>query len=134
MKHGDQAPRDWWIVFSEGAVVSWMDRWQEPGFHHVYAARWDGRQWLRFQPTLSGFEIEALPMIGYDAQDRILRGTVKILVETRPPSRIPRIPWGIAPATCVEAIKHLIGIRAPLVFTPYQLFNYLRAGKHMRSR
>jgi len=37
-----------------------------------------------------------------------------------------RLPWVFGPWTCVEQIKALVGIRAPWVLTPRQLWKHLR--------
>lgn len=37
-----------------------------------------------------------------------------------------RLPWIFGPWTCVEQIKALVGVRAPLVVTPRQLWKHLR--------
>lgn len=124
---------DWHVCFNEGDRPSWMDRWQKPGFHHVYAARWDGAQWIVFQPNLATFEIRAVRLLQSHHKARILKGK-SVYVTAAPPTTRNRVPWFLGPVTCVEFVKHLLGIRAWWILTPWQLYRYLESGKYLEER
>jgi hypothetical protein len=45
----------------------------------------------------------------------------------------PRVLAPIRPFTCVEAVKRVLGLRAPWVFTPWQLYCHLLQHGRMGS-
>jgi hypothetical protein len=48
----------------------------------------------------------------------------RVLVGQRPPPRTRR-RFALAPLTCVTVVKRLLGIDAPWVWTPWQLYTHL---------
>jgi len=123
---------DWYVVFTPPERETWYTRFLEPGFGHCYMVRWDGFNWLRIRPDLSHCHIEILPVADSASVEDVVRGNVAVYVEVPAEQARIRIPWLITLATCTEACKAVLGIRTPLVITPYQLFNYLVARKHER--
>lgn len=123
---------DWFIVF-EHSDMPW--RWTKllaPGFRHCYAVRWDGWNWIRFNPKMGHTDVEILTYGKFDSIIEIVQDTdccailhCRVWRETM---RI-RAPWPTV-ATCVEQIKAILGIRKWYLWTPLQLFNYLRGQKH----
>jgi hypothetical protein len=99
-------------------------------YSHCYAMKWDGFNWIHFNPALGFTDISVLPQ--YDDDIRLAlaneRYTDIIHVSAWRKIRRWRTPWPVA-FTCVEQIKALLGISAWWVITPWQLYKYL-GGHH----
>lgn len=118
---------EWFLVFEHGTERHWWTRFLRDGFHHVYALRWDGFNWIRFDPGLGFTDVEILPHPTPDVAGIVSTDCCAILRVTKWRERARyRVPWVLTPWTCVEQCKALLGIRAPHVLTPYQLFRHLR--------
>jgi hypothetical protein len=119
---------DWYLVFRDlpaEAKRSWMWRFIKPGFEHVECWRCDRGIWLQIDPC---FEIiqavahEAPPWELFPASSNI---TV-VRVQRKVPKGELREPLFFGPWTCVEMVKAFIGLRAPFVRTPYQLYKKVK--------
>lgn len=122
------SPTCWWLVFCEGRSRHWWDRVfrTPPGFSHVYALRWDGWNWILFNPHAAFTEIEIMPYSR--ASDlRCMIGPDATALEIETFRRIDGIRgrWWAGPMTCVEQIKALLGLPVDRIWTPWQLFRYL---------
>jgi hypothetical protein len=124
--------QDYYIVFTDAETQTWYTRFLEPGYGHCYAVWWDGFNWIRMRPNLAQVVIEVLPVVESDAVAKVVLGNTAVHVQPGDPYNV-RTPWMWVPATCTEACKALLGIRAPLVLTPRQLFDYLVNRKHERK-
>lgn len=108
------------LVFSGRTGVAWL-RWLRTGFRHCFVAVDDGVEWLTIDPLLYRLEVRAsgLPSdFDLAAEYRRMGLTVAEVIPAPVPLR--RAPLGLF--TCVETAKRLLGIRAPLVVTPWQLY------------
>jgi len=114
-------PIDWFIVFEGVETESWWNRLLKPGYSHVYAFRWDGFNWIKVEPRIGYLDVDIMPQIDVSDCSDILHTVV-----WREIDRI-RVPWGFGAINCVETMKALLGIRAPFIWTPWQLSKYLRA-------
>jgi hypothetical protein len=114
-----------WVVY-RGETPLWWLRLLKPGFRHCLALLTDGRHWVAVDPLAGFTDVAVLDLPAefdlpgwYRAQG--------LIVDAAPLRRPPGpAPWG--PFTCVEAVKRLIGLRAPWVLTPWQLHHYLTGG------
>ncbi len=98
-------------------------KYLERGFRHVFIAVLNEGYWIRIdgQGGLPVYEVVAGE--DYDLQTfyRQQSGfTVKAVEADRAPLR-----WPFMQANCVGLVKRTLGINAPFVFTPYQLYRYL---------
>lgn len=114
-----------WVVFSDQTDVAWLG-WLRPGFRHCFAVLHDGRQWITIDPLLTRLDVQAphLPA-EFDLVDWFARQG--LLAVPAPLAAIPasaRRPV-LRPLTCVEIVKHVLGLRAKWVFTPWQLYRHL---------
>jgi hypothetical protein len=114
------------VVFVNHAACRWL-RVLRPGFRHCFVVVRDGSVWLACDPLKDRIELSVLPvpepfdLPGFYAArgHRVLGGA------TRPD--LPRRGFAIAPLTCVSVAKRLLGVRAPCVLTPWQLYRRLEA-------
>lgn len=120
------------VIFADDHSLRWL-RPLSPGFRHCFVAvRRDGC-WVVCNP-LSHFTdldvIGAMPAASLAAWYRE-RGFRVVETETRVP---PPVLAPVRPFTCVEAVKRILGLRAPWVFTPRQLYRHLTAAPQPRKR
>ncbi|PWC36444.1 hypothetical protein [Azospirillum sp. TSO35-2] len=111
-----------WVVYRGEAPLWWL-RVLKPGFRHCLALLHDGRRWVVVDPLAGFTDIAVLDLpAGFDLPGwyRAQGLTVDAAPLHRPAAAAP---WG--PFTCVEAVKRLIGLRAPWVLTPWQLHRHL---------
>ena len=115
------------VVFSGNTDIWWL-RWLADGFRHCFIAFNDGRRWITLDPLSHRTEVTVQDV----AADFDLRGHyegrgMQCVVAALAPTPLRCAPPG--PFTCVAAVKRALGLRAPLVWTPRQLFRHLRASK-----
>ena len=119
---------DWYVVFEQGDMRYFWSKWLKTGIRHCYALRFDGYNWIAFNPGLGHTDIEILPFGHLDTIQNVSKDTnctVILHVKVRRNSMRIRAPWPTA-FTCVEQIKAILGIRCWYVFTAWQLFKHLR--------
>jgi hypothetical protein len=111
------------VGFSGKTEIRWL-RWLKPGFRHCLVLLWDGRGWVVYDPLAQVTELVVVrdrpgfcPVAWLLAHDCLP-------VPVRPQAPEPRLA-PIAPYTCVEAVKRVLGLRARFVLTPWQLFRWL---------
>ncbi len=119
---------DWHLVFRD--LPDWRSRspfWRllKPGFQHVEAWRCDRGIWIRVDPAYEMVVVEALEAPPHELLDPALNLTILRVQRLVPKDKL-RDPFTFGPATCVEAVKSLIGLRAPFVRTPWQLYKALK--------
>ena len=76
--------------------------------------------WILFDPREGCPELRVLAAAGFDLA-AFWRGCGFVAVETTV-REDAAFALPVMPATCVAAVKRLIGLRAPLVLTPWQLY------------
>ncbi|EKV27051.1 hypothetical protein C882_1980 [Caenispirillum salinarum AK4] len=115
------------VVFSGDTDIRWL-RLLRPGFRHCFAVvRTDGA-WVVVDPLSHYTALRVVPeLAGWDpARWFRARGLTVLPARIREPAR-RLAPW--RPYTCVEAVKRVIGVRLPGVFTPWQLYRALGGTK-----
>ena len=121
---------DWYVIFEHGDMPWLLSNLLQPGFRHVWAVRWDGFNWIAFNPRLGATTIEILPFGPKDKIQNVVNVTncsVIIHVNVRQDHSRIRNPWPTL-FTCVEQMKGLLGIggiKTWWIYRPYQLFKYL---------
>ncbi|MFQ5765287.1 MAG: hypothetical protein ACE5GT_10170 [Rhodospirillales bacterium] len=112
------------VVFSGRADLKWL-RFLKPGFRHCFAVLEVRGRWIVYDPLSNRTEIDIVDGItltalvhGYRAQG------LRVVPVALPPARVGPQPLGFY--SCVEAVKRVLGIRAPHVITPWNLYNFLK--------
>ncbi len=111
------------VVFCDGEKPAWV-RLLRPGFRHVFVALRDGPWWVTVDPLCQRMEVQVQPV----APDMDLAAWFRAHGLTVVEAAIDRTgtrPAPVGPFTCVEAVKRVLGLRAPLVLTPWQLYRRL---------
>ena len=119
---GTTPPRAW-VVFCGQAELWWL-RVLRPGFRHCFVALNDGGHWVVVDPLAPFTDVAVLGLPAeYDLPDWF-RGLGMIVVPAPLRRGLTRpAPWGAF--TCVEAVKRVLGLHAPFVLTPWQLYRRL---------
>ena len=121
-----RTPHQALVVFVGHAECRWLGCLRA-GFRHCFVTLHDRNVWLACDPLKDRIELSVLPARGdFDLADFYVRqGHTVTSGLTRPD--VTRRPSGIAPLTCVTVVKRVLGVRAPWVLTPWQLYQHLRA-------
>lgn len=115
---------DAWLVFYDRPYQFPLWRWLKPGFKHVEVWRLDRGAWARIDPCLEFMVAEVHLQPPWEL---LIESNMTFLHVTRLVKRGKiREPFMFGPVTCVELAKAMVGLRAPLVRTPYALYKYLR--------
>ena len=119
-----------WIVFTNQTDLPLLS-FLKDGFRHCFVVLHEGDRWISIDPMAhhmvidvhdmpESFDMPAyLHQQGYQVIEAVLRS---------PPLR--PAPWMFF--TCVEVCKRMLGIHKFAIFTPWQLYRYLK--KHNLSR
>lgn len=125
---GPAMPRHAALVFVDHTECRMLQHLKR-GFRHCFTVLQYEPGWLVCDPLKDRIELSMLrPPPDLDLpQFYATQGHRVLIGETRPASARRRL--AVAPLTCVEIAKRLVGLHAPLVLTPWQLFCHLRRGR-----
>ena len=112
-----------YLVYTDDADSPWFLRYLKKGYKHVYLVKFDGLFWIKLEYTLGFQDIRVLPYDMYDSIETIIGDEKYQKVTVR--RKIKRYRTFIAPPSCVEAMKSVMGLREYFLLTPWQLFNYV---------
>lgn len=101
-----------------------LSRFLKPGFRHCFVAVLAGGYWIVVDGRMGTPELAVVASAGFDLAG-FYRAEGFTVVETRVRRRSPATPLMLA--TCVGAAKRLLGLRAPGLVTPWQLYRHLTA-------
>jgi hypothetical protein len=101
-----------------------LDPYLREGFKHVFMAFPSGDYWLLFDGYKGVPHAQAIAHIGFDLGE-FYAGQSGMTVLAYPRRIRPETKWPLALSNCVGAVKTLLGVSAPLAFTPWQLYKYL---------
>ncbi len=99
-------------------------RFLRPGFRHCFAVIESQGKWVLYNPLSIGTQLDVWPG---DCEETLrlwleTHGYKVIMVQVRSLELEP-LPWSIF--SCVEAVKRVLGVRAPWIMTPWQLYKSL---------
>lgn len=124
----ESAPTRWYVIFCNAERLCWWDVLfrTRAGFSHAYALRWDGFNWLLFNPDAAFTEVAIMPGRSENDLQSLVEPDATI-VEVEAFRRVGRIRgrWWAGPMSCVEQLKALLGLPAGRIWTPWQLYCYL---------
>jgi hypothetical protein len=99
-----------------------------PGFRHCFCLFRDRDGWLLCDPRSDRLVLRHAPVLPAVtlARSYAALGATVVALRGPLPSAAGRRPRWLAPFTCVEVVKRLIGCERRTVFTPYALYRFLR--------
>jgi hypothetical protein len=121
-----------WIVFTGHADLWWL-KILKPEFRHCYALLNDGQRWMSVDPLSTFTDIQIyhnikpnfdLPQWLEEQGYKVIKA--KIYDHVKKPA-----PWMFL--TCVETIKRILGIHKRFIFTPWQLYCFLKNQTQQRN-
>ncbi|MCW9034759.1 MAG: hypothetical protein OQJ97_11120 [Rhodospirillales bacterium] len=120
-------PKDVYVVFVAETEIKWL-RFLKHGFRHCFIVMRRDDQWIVFDPLAHQLSIDIVhdepgidPMSWYTSLGhKVVPCTIKNATQKLAP---------VAPFTCVEAIKRVLGIHSRKVLTPWQLYQHLVKGE-----
>lgn len=112
------------VIFTDARHL-WSARLLKPGFRHCFVLVDKGSCWLLQDPLAHHTDISVLAAA---PEHEIAAFYLKLGYRVVPSSVRSPIRRPLPPAlfTCVEAVKRVLGLRAWWVFTPWQLYRYLK--------
>jgi hypothetical protein len=116
------------VLFAHSTNIKWL-RVLKPGFRHCFVAVALAGSWVIMDPLSHKTSLTLVE--GFSAEELVLwyeghgLEAVRTIVRDVPARMAP-----LGPATCVEAVKRVLGIHARLVVTPRQLYDFLVRDKH----
>ena len=126
MNTGGKTIVAWYIVFTRASELRGVMRFLKRDFTHVYAMRKSegGQFWIIVDPMFSHLKC-TLELVDDYPHPRCYTGSTAIILPVKAfigtDSR-----WTLCIFNCVEVVKALLGIRRFWIWTPYQLYQYLR--------
>ncbi len=105
------------VYFTESDRSFWLKRFLQPGFSHCHITVKVGYREILINPA-SHYTYIGLSDGAYAGQ--------YVDIEIDEPERKARTIWEVN--SCVTQIKNFAGIRKYGIFTPYQLYRYLKHG------
>jgi hypothetical protein len=116
------------VVFADHAGCPWL-RPLRRGFRHCFVVIRMHSVWLACEPLKDRIELNALAVPDdFDLPAFYCQQGHRVLLGERVPMRA-RARIALAPLTCVTVVKRLLGIDAPWVWTPWQLYAHLSGPK-----
>lgn len=135
------------VAFGGQTELAWL-RLLRPGFRHCFALveiPGDGvdniicedgsapaSRWALYNPLSNGTQLEVWPPIPEHVLSDGLRQQGYVVLETRV-RRLSLRLFAWRPYTCVEAVKRVIGLHAPGVFTPWQLYRLIKNARNRKK-
>lgn len=114
------------VVFCDN-TEHWASFLLKPGFRHVFVCVLVWTQgvgyWLCIDPSSGVPEFSVLCGTGGDPRGHFESLGATVVEVRREDASPPRWPWAVS--NCVGVVKVVLGIRAPFVITPYQLYRRL---------
>ena len=118
--------KKYYVIFKETGVVTWFSRFMHPYFRHVLVAMKSdyGHLWIIIDSKGGNIMTytECICPIRELYPDDVIMEFRSIVHD--------RIQFTPCFPTCVTFIKIILGIRKWNIFTPYQLYKYIKKGKY----
>ena len=124
---------DYYIIFANTRHRHWLLKRLENKFQHVFAVKKSagGHFWIRINPLISHTCIDIVPVSQYPTIGTLLLDPENSVVIPVTATINDNERHTLCIFNCVEVVKSLLGIRAFWIWTPYQLYKYLKeGGKH----
>ena len=98
-----------------------LDFLLHPDFRHCFVALATDEAWIRLDAVAGQVVCEIVAPADYDLPTYYRAQGIKV-IETE---QGPGVVGPFVPANCVGLVRAVLGIRAPLAFTPYRLYRRL---------
>lgn len=116
------------VVFCHDTSIWWL-RFLKQGFRHCFVLIETGEhEWVAIDPLANRIEVTAPIQASLEALSASFEAhghrSVCAWIRGNPPLGSP-----LSLFSCVDLVKRVLRLRQPMIFTPYQLYNYLTTHK-----
>lgn len=113
------------VVFFGGRKTHWWTFFLKKGYYHCFIAMDIGcHKWVLIDPVMNYTDFLVVQNDDYFIKHLADKGYTYIITKSK--FIWNRKNWHIRPLTCVEVVKTFLGISKSFIFTPYQLYKYLK--------
>ena len=113
------------VVFFWGNKTHWWTRFLKKGYYHCFIVMdigYDKR--VLIDQVMNYTDFIVVQNDKYFIKNLADKGYTYAIMKQK--FVWDRKKWHIRPFTCVEVVKNFLGISKPFIFTPYQLYKYIR--------
>ena len=123
-----KAIEDYYIIFTESGSENWLIKRLRKPYQHVLAIKKSPgkRFWIVINPIISFTYVDIVPVKDFPDIESLVDKNAVIVPYTA--SIIDKSRHTLCVINCVEIVKSLLGIRAFWIWTPYQLYKYIKKG------
>ena len=127
MNESTETEAEWMIVFCKAKGTNIVTPFLQEGFTHCYAMKKSegGLMWHIVDSMMSHLTIEMQTVDNYP-HARAYAGRDAVILPVTAKIDINKMRGTLGIFNCVEVVKALLGIKETWVWTPYQLFKYLK--------
>jgi hypothetical protein len=111
------------VVFVDECGLKWLQRLRR-GYRHCFVAVRSGTSWVICDPLSHRTDLTVVGDFSTRQLADWYRSPGLMVVQTHV-LPAPLRPAPIRPYTCVEAVKRVLGMHAPWILTPWQLYRQL---------
>ena len=113
---------EYYICFG-GNKTHWWTGFLKNGFYHCFLLAHEKNQWLIIDHVIGYTDIVFLENAN---PINTVRNKGYMVVKAESNLSTNKKCHIFRPFTCVETVKHILGIANPFIFTPYQLYKYIK--------
>ena len=121
---------DYYIIFTNSQHKHWLLKRLKKKYQHVFAVKKSvgGCFWIIINPLISYTYIDIVPVLESPHIRTLLIDPENSVIVPVTATIGEKERHTFCIINCVEIVKSLLGIRAFWVWTPYQLYKYLKRG------
>ncbi len=128
MESCEQVTEHWYVIFTNAKYSNILEPFVHDGFQHCYAMKKSKGEilWHIINPMRSHIQVDFESLEDYP-HPRAYAGYNSIILPVTARIDTSRFRGTLGVFNCVEVVKGLLGIKEFWVWTPYQLYKYLRS-------
>lgn len=112
------------VIFADSTEIWWLKA-LKPGFRHCFVAVAEEPGWVVVDPLSHCTQVH---LFHFDPAPHYREAGLTVLETWRHAAPLRALAW--RPYSCVEEVKRLLGMHAPWVWTPWQLFLHIQKDKN----
>ena len=120
----DTETRRYWVIFSDAQEPHWWDMYTRPKFRHCFIVMQAGTGTLQVNYGGRGISVIYGEEPIQEFLGRCHAEGLTICTAFSCPNDVFRLKLELC--TCVSIVKDILGIYSPWMYTPFQLYKYLR--------
>lgn len=118
-------PDEYLVVFTDHTDIRWLKILRR-GFRHCFVLIRFADIWISIDPLMHKTDVMRLDIPDSISLKKWFEEQGDTVIEIKVISTTKPKPLPLAPFSCVEAVKRVLGIRQAYIFTPYQLYKFLK--------